>query len=87
VNENAWLSLKETVDILQCPVRSLRVQKVRDWYETKADDCPNDPELVPKVFNTRERRLDHGVITDPVRAHGEGCAFGAHFEGVDSFVM
>ena len=45
-DDDAWLSLKEAIDIFQCAVGCLWVEQVGDGYEAEADACPHNPELV-----------------------------------------
>lgn len=70
MNQNARTRLEEAINILQCSVRSLRVEEVCDRDEREADDCPDDPELVPEVLNTGKSSLYNPVIAYPV------CCFG-----------
>ena len=87
MDEYAWLSFEETIDVLERSICSLWIEEVGDGYEREADDSPNDPELVAETFDAGERGLHNGVIADPVRSHGERCTFGAHFECVDSMSL
>lgn len=68
VNQNTRLRLEEPIDILQCSVCSLRVQEVCDRYETKTDNRPDNPELVPEILNSWKRCLHYCIIANPVRA-------------------
>lgn len=83
MNQDPRLRLEEAINVLERPIRSLRVQEVRDRDEREANDSPDDPKLVPEVLDTGQCGLYDGVVADPVRRHGERSTLGAHFEGVD----
>lgn len=82
-NNNTRLRLKESINILQRPVRRFRIEQVRNGDETEADTSPDDPELPAEIRDSGRRHLDDHVVHYPVCGHCERGTFCTHFEGVN----
>lgn len=68
---NTRLRLKESIDVLERSIRSLRVEEVRDRDKREADHPPDNPELIPERLYTRQRGLYDGIVANPVGGHRE----------------
>lgn len=82
-NNNTRLRLKEPINILQSPVRRLRIEQVGNRDETEADTSPDDPEFPTKIRDSGRRHLNDHVVHYPVCGHCERGALCTHLEGVN----
>ena len=83
MDKNVLIFPKKSIDIFECPVRSLRVEEIGERDKAEVENSPDDVELPVQTLDPDGCDFHYHKVDDPVGGSSQGGALCSHREGVD----